>query len=168
MELLAKLGINWQLLIAQLVNFVLLMVVLGYFVYKPFLKLLDDRRARVKKAMDDAKAMEDQKREMDHYKQQHMRKVDQDAAALLEEARKHAESIRKELSAKAEQDAHDIVERAKAQILEEKQKMMAELQTSMGSLVVKLTEKVLQEQLSDDVQKRVLGNVQKSLTQMLQ
>ena len=46
-QLLSQLGINWELLVSQAVNFALLLIVLRLFVYKPLLKLLHDRRARI-------------------------------------------------------------------------------------------------------------------------
>ena len=61
MELLTKLGINWQLLLAQIVNFLIVLGVLGIFVYKPILNLLDARSERIRKSMDDVKAEIEQK-----------------------------------------------------------------------------------------------------------
>ena len=46
-QLLDNLGINWELLLSQAVNFALLLIVLRIFVYKPVLKLLRDRRERI-------------------------------------------------------------------------------------------------------------------------
>ena len=53
MELLTKLGVDWKLLIAQIVNFTILVSVLTYFVYRPLLDLLDARRERIRKAVED-------------------------------------------------------------------------------------------------------------------
>jgi F-type H+-transporting ATPase subunit b len=167
MELLHTLGINWQLLIAQLVNFLILFVVLSYFIYKPFLKVLDDRRARIKKAMDDAKHLEDQKREMEHFKQQQMRKVDQDASVVLQEARTQAESMKRDLLAQAEKEAQNLVARTKAELAEEKNKMMSDLQASLAGVVVQLTEKLLEREFSDADEKRILSGVEKSLPSLL-
>ena len=47
MELFAKLGIDWRLLIAQLVNFVILFTALTFLLYKPLIAALDKRRAKV-------------------------------------------------------------------------------------------------------------------------
>jgi F-type H+-transporting ATPase subunit b len=50
-QLLQQLGIDWHLLLSQAVNFFLLLVVLWYFVYKPLLKLMRDRRARIEEGL---------------------------------------------------------------------------------------------------------------------
>lgn len=54
MEALANLGIDWKLLTAQMVNFVVLLLVLKHFAYQPMLKLLDDRSAKIEKGLRDA------------------------------------------------------------------------------------------------------------------
>ncbi|MFA5800107.1 MAG: hypothetical protein WC840_04070, partial [Candidatus Peribacteraceae bacterium] len=78
MELLTKLGINWQLLLAQIVNFLIVLGVLGAFVYKPILNLLDARTERIRKAMEDAKRIENQAKEMEEQRQRALRKLDQE------------------------------------------------------------------------------------------
>ena len=54
--MLTKLGIDWRLFIAQLVNFLILFAVLRIFAWKPLVTALEDRRKRVKKGIDNANA----------------------------------------------------------------------------------------------------------------
>ena len=46
-ELFSQLGIDWKLLLAQGVNFVILLVVLTKFVYKPLMKMVEARRQKI-------------------------------------------------------------------------------------------------------------------------
>lgn len=50
-QLFSQLGIQWQLLLSQAVNFLLLLIVLRIFVYKPLLKLLHERRDRIEQGL---------------------------------------------------------------------------------------------------------------------
>ena len=50
-ELLHSLGIEWPILVAQIINFAILLAVLGKFVYKPVMKMLDKRRAETAQAL---------------------------------------------------------------------------------------------------------------------
>ena len=77
MELLSKLGIDWKLLLAQVVNFGILLGVLTVFVYRPLLDLLDARRERIAKAMEDAGRIEGQKKEMEQIRITELQKIDQ-------------------------------------------------------------------------------------------
>ena len=46
-ELFAAFGLNWKLLLIQLVNFGLLLSVLSYFLYKPVLRIIDERQKKI-------------------------------------------------------------------------------------------------------------------------
>src|SRR3989344_1907356 len=46
-ELFEVFGVNWKLLLMQAFNFGLLLVVLTYFLYKPVLRIIDERREKV-------------------------------------------------------------------------------------------------------------------------
>ena len=43
-ELFSAFGVNWKLLIAQAVNFGIVLVALRYFLYTPVLEMLEKRR----------------------------------------------------------------------------------------------------------------------------
>ena len=49
------LGISIPTLIAQVVNFVVLLVILYFFAYKPIMKMLDDRPRKIKESLDEAR-----------------------------------------------------------------------------------------------------------------
>ncbi len=55
-ELIAAFGIDWKLMIAQAVNFVILVVVLGYFVYGPVMRMLKDRAEKIASGLNAAEA----------------------------------------------------------------------------------------------------------------
>ena len=57
-QLFEAFGIDWKLLLAQAVNFGVLFVALTYFLYKPVLKTLDERKQKVAKGVTDAEAAE--------------------------------------------------------------------------------------------------------------
>ncbi len=83
MQIFSTLGIDWKLLLAQLINFAILIGVLGYFVYTPILRLLDERRERVKKAMDDARHIEQQRKETDQFKIEQYKKIEKETTAFF-------------------------------------------------------------------------------------
>src|SRR3989344_8250900 len=105
MELLTKLGIDWKLLLAQIVNFTLLVGVLTYFVYRPLLNLLDQRREKIRKAMEDAKHIENQKKEMEIFRNEQMKKIDQEVGVFLQRSKQQAEAMKVEILASARKEA---------------------------------------------------------------
>src|SRR3989339_847699 len=105
MELLTKLGIQWGLLIAQIVTFLIVAGVLGFFIYKPILKLLDDRTERIRAAAEKAKKLEEQAKEMEAIRIEKLKKIDAECGKLLETAKKQAEQVQTDILERASKEA---------------------------------------------------------------
>jgi F-type H+-transporting ATPase subunit b len=167
MELLTKLGINWQLLIAQIVNFVIVMGVLAYFVYKPLLNLLDQRSERIKKAMNEAKRLEEEARKMEAHRVEALKKIDEEAGVMLSAARAKAEAMHGEMIAKARVDAEKIVEKGRQDILAERNAALQEIQETLGKVILELTEKLLEREFSSADQKKAVQTLTTSIPALL-
>jgi len=168
MELLSTLAINWQQIVAQLINFGILIAVLSYFVYRPVLRLLDERKAKVKKSMDDAAHLEKQRHELDQFRADQMKKMDQEAGVFLEKAKQQAEEARVRMIADAQKEADQLLEKSKKQLSEERSKIAAEVEASLAQMVVSLSEKVLERQFSREDQQRILKSLEKNIPSLVQ
>ncbi|PIP73637.1 MAG: ATP synthase F0 subunit B [Candidatus Lloydbacteria bacterium CG22_combo_CG10-13_8_21_14_all_47_15] len=149
MEALSALGINWKLLSIQILNFLVLLLILRRFAYKPMLKILDERRDRIEQGLKDA----DTSRE----RLEHAAKEE---ALILESAHKKAEALlrKAEASAKnnagiieerARKDASDIAERARKMIEAEKAKIADDVKKDISAVIVSAVEKIIGEKLDD-------------------
>jgi F-type H+-transporting ATPase subunit b len=138
-----SLGIDWQMLILQLVGFLILVFILGRWVYPWLMKSVDERQEKIEAA---SKLAEDVKKEA--------AKAEEKTAALLEEARKEAADIvntaRLESTAaiaaseeKAKKQAEHIVSEAKEQIQKDVVAAKKALYDETLDLVATATEKVV-------------------------
>lgn len=167
MELFNALGINMKLLVAQVVNFTILMGVLLYFVYGPVLRLLDKRRETIKKSMDDAKEIDRQKQEIEKFKNEQMRKADQEMSAILEQAKKQGETMKKDIVGKAQAEATAIVEKAKESLEAERRKMLDSSKQTLANAAVRLAEKILEREFGQPDQQRLLKNLENDLPALI-
>jgi F-type H+-transporting ATPase subunit b len=167
MELLEKLGINWQLLLAQTVNFLIVVGVLGYFVYKPILHLLDSRTERIRKSVEDAKRIENQMKEFVEIREREMRRIDQETGVLFDRARKQAEAVQETMLATAKKEAEAIMQNATKRIEQDRRAMMDEVLKSVQRVVLKMTEKILEREFSAADQKRITESLVKDLPRLL-
>lgn len=167
MELFSALGINWQLLIAQVVNFTILMAILMYFVYRPLLRLIDSRRQTIQKSVEDAKEVERQKREIEQFKVEQMRKADQEMSAILDQAKKQAEGMKKDIVSKAQAEATAIVEKAKESLEGERRRMLDESRRTLAVAAVRLSEKIIEREFGSADQDRLLKNLERDLPALL-
>jgi len=155
MELLTKLGINWELLIAQIVNFLIVVGVLGFFLYKPILNLLDARTEKIRKSMEDAKRLENQAKELDALRQEELKRLDQESGAYFERVRKQAEVLQEEILTNAKKEAETILQNAMRRIDEERRLMMEDVLRTVNTVVVRMTEKILEREFSSADQERI-------------
>jgi len=138
-------GIDWKLLLAQVVNFSILLVILRVFVYKPVLEVLKKRKQRIEEGLQFSKDAEEQLRHTERLREEVLRGAKKDAISIVSEAEKTAlergEAIREETARKTEAA---IVE-AKRLIQEEKLKMKDSLYNETEALVRDGILKVLRE-----------------------
>jgi F-type H+-transporting ATPase subunit b len=116
--------IDWKILVGQIINFAILFFVLKYFLYKPFLSLLEKRRKKIEEgikmsneAEENLKKVSEVKRKMELKNEEDRKAIliraEQDAKKRLEEAMKAAEEDRAGLLAKAEKEAAALKEKEK-------------------------------------------------------
>jgi len=130
-----SLGIDYRLLIAQLVNFILLFVVLYIFLYKPVLKILNERSNKVNKSLDDAEKIEKRLVTVELEIDAKLATANQQTNLLLAEAQSQAKIIETNLAQEAQIKADQMIAKAKKEITAQQQKMIAEAQTEIATLV---------------------------------
>ena len=103
MEFLGNLGIDTKLLIAQMINFGLLLWLLTKFLYKPIIKRIEKDEKELKQAQIQNKKLEQERDDFTEQKKKEMIEVKKRARKIIEEA----ESIAKEIKKRAIQDTKE-------------------------------------------------------------
>lgn len=163
MELISKLGIDWKLLIAQIINFCILLGILYKFAYKPVLGALEKRSKRIEQGLKQASESEERMREIDKMRDVKLREAEHQVGKLIEDARKDAERMRKEIVDAANSQAEALVIRAKTQIEEEKVKMVADLKHEIAGIVIQATGRILEREFSNADQSRLTEAISKEM-----
>lgn len=107
-ELLKQLGINWQLLLSQMVNFFILLVVLTFFVYKPLLKVIKERNSKIKEGLDKAEEAGVRLKEIDNIGKEKMKETELRSIAMLKETESKAKILDREIQDKAEKKQKEM------------------------------------------------------------
>lgn len=144
MEQLAEVfGINWKLLIAQGVNFGILLAALSYFLYKPVLKMLDERKRIVADGV--AAAERAQKRlENSHGEAQEIvGEAARSAETLVRDARTRAQERADGILAQAQARADDALAQARTQAEEARARALRESEKDIARAAVLAAEQIL-------------------------
>lgn len=159
MELISKLGIDWKLLAAQIINFFILLFVLYRFAYKPILEMLNKRSKMIEKSVLDSKASEERLEEIEDTRQKMLTETEKEIGKLLEKAKADAEVMKKGIVVAAQEQGEDMLRRAKAQIVEEKEKMAEDVKKEVVKFIVLATGKILEREFSAEDQRRLADAV---------
>ena len=152
---LAVLGIDTPFLLAQVVNFLILLALLRWLLYRPLLDMLRKRQETIAAGLKAAEASQAKAAALDRETTEHLAVARQRAKQIVDEARSQAEVIAAEIQATASRDAEALLERTREQLAREKEALMSQAEQELGALVVRATERILaNEQLelnADDV-----------------
>ena len=151
------LGINLGYLISQIVNFTLLAVLLYFVAYKPVLRMLDERSARIQKGLEDAEVASRRAAEMEQEYEQRMVEARREGQEIIAQATQMSEKARQDILAQAREEARAQVERAREEISRERDQAMAELRQQVADLSLTISEKVLAETLDEEKQRRLIA-----------
>ncbi|OGJ59435.1 ATP synthase F0 subunit B [Candidatus Peribacteria bacterium RIFCSPHIGHO2_01_FULL_55_13] len=151
-DLVHALGIQWSALMAQMVNFAILIFVLARFVYKPILKVIDERRAMVEKSVETAREIDQFKERVDQDRLVILRKADEEAGQMLEKAAQNAEALRTEIEKAAHAHAAQIMKKGMEQLDVERARVAKEMQSKLAHAIVLSAEKILRREFSKEDQ----------------
>ena len=152
----ASLGVNLPLLVVFIINFIVLFVLLRLFLYKPVMKMLDERAKRTKDAMELAEAT---KKEFEQAKvevQKQIEKGRQEAQAILTQAMQVGERLKEESRQEAQKQAQVIVDRTRAELGAERDKIVGDLRREFVDISISAAEKVIKETLDREKHRKLI------------
>jgi F-type H+-transporting ATPase subunit b len=150
------------LLIWMMITFLIVLILLRKFAWKPILKMIKDREDSIDGAL---KSAENAKLEMQNLKSDNEKILAQarnERDMMMKEARDMKDAIVGEAKGKAKEEADKILSSAREAIQNEKMAAITELKNQVALLSVEIAEKILKRELSDEnKQKDLIGDLLK-------
>jgi F-type H+-transporting ATPase subunit b len=154
---LEALGINLGYLISQIVNFTLLALLLYFVAYKPILRMLDERSARIKKGLEDAEVASKRAAEMEQAFEQKIAEARREGQEIIAQATQMSEKARQEILERAREEAQAQIEKARGEIARERDLAMSQLRQQVADLSLTISEKVIHETLDEQRQRQLIA-----------
>ena len=133
----------------QMIIFILLILLLKKFAWKPILDAVNQREEGIRNALLSA---ENARKEMQNLQADNQRILNEARAErdlMLKEAREMKEKMVSDAKNEAQTAGQKMIEQAKAAIESEKNAAMAELKAQVSSLSLEIAEKLLKDELSN-------------------
>ncbi len=158
MDILNNLGINPIFLLAQIVNFVVLALLLRALLYGPITKMLDERRAKIEKGLEDARAAETARANAEAERQSVLDAARAEAQKLRAEANQQAEQAAAKIRADAQAEAVKIKADALNGLSAERDKMLSELRGQIAALAIAASSRLIGESLDRQRQEALIAD----------
>ena len=156
MEILGTLGINARDFIWQTINFIVLIALLSYFLYRPIVNMLDERARRIQESLDAAERARADVAQADREREELLASTRREIQEMMTTAQQVAERIQADARTTAQQEAHRIVETARQEAEAERAQAMAELRREVASLAVMAAERVINRSLDDQAHRQLV------------
>jgi F-type H+-transporting ATPase subunit b len=157
------LGIQWVKLIAQTINFAIVLFVLWKWAYKPIFNVLEVRREKIVESLANAEKIAAQLAKTEVDRKAILAQAGDEANKMIEEARVAALRVREVETQKAITAAEQILIKAREAAAQDHDRMLQELKREVGRLVVQTTTTVTGKILTPEDQRRLAEETEKQL-----
>lgn len=151
-----ELGIDWKILLGQIINFLILLFLLRRFVFKPFLAILEKRRNRIEEGIKNAQAAEKSLENIRNLAGEFKQKSEKEARDLIIAAEAKSRIRAEEIMQKVNEEKKIALEEAKRIIQRETEEEAKKKEKEITEKAFILTEKLLKEKLDENRDKKII------------
>lgn len=157
------LGISPVGIIAYIINFIVLVVLLQMFLYKPVTQMLAQRQQRIADSLSAAdRAAQDASLQRAEFEKD-LAKAREASQAEARKAAEATERMRQDIITAAQKEADEIKARARAEAEQEKQQVATDLQKEAATLAMQITRKVVGGAIDENAQRKLVDQFLASL-----
>ena len=147
---------SWKMMVYQVINFTILMVILGY-IFNKFI------RPFMKKRTDDIKnaflEIDKQKLTVEEMKKEYgaqLGSIRSESKAEIEKAVVEGLKVKEEIKKEAEKEAGSFMDKARKEIEQEKQKLLSDVRREVAMLTMAATKQLIKKEVDDSTNKKLV------------
>ena len=157
--MLDALGLNLKEIIFAMVNFLILVFVLGKFIYKPFLGMLENRKQMIQEKFDRADAVNKRAdARMAKYNRQ-IAGAEEESREIIRDAKQKAEAQAQAIIDEAKAEAAEIIAKAERTIEMEQAKAIEGLHNEIAELALLAAEQIVGDKIEDAGHEAIVDRV---------
>lgn len=157
------LSINPGLIIWTIITFVILLVVLRKFAWKPLLDALHRREDHVRSSLERAEHAKQEAERLLEENKRRLARAEEESHRILNENRALGEKLKSEIVEKANQQSRRMIEQAKQEIERDKDAALAQLRGEVANLAISAAEKILDETLDAQKHRKLIDGYLRDL-----
>lgn len=162
-SVLAALGLNGKLFIAQLINFSVVLFVVWRWIYKPLLAAMDKREKTIAGGLNNAEKAQQTLADVERRTEGMLNEARQTSQRMIDETRAEAVEERKKLTEETQAELERQLAEARDRLKADKQAILTSIKTEVAELIAAATQKVAGEGVKEDAQHALIQSAIREL-----
>ncbi len=160
----ANLGISLPTLIAQIINFVILLVLMYLVAYKPIMRMFDERSRKIKESMEQTELIKERAARAEEEAAKRIEAASREGQEMVARAMRTGEEVRQQAQQEAREQAETLISRARTEIQRERDEAIDELRKEFADLTILAAGKVIDRSLDKEAHRQLIDKVLKEST----
>ncbi|MCK9425269.1 MAG: F0F1 ATP synthase subunit B [Ignavibacteriaceae bacterium] len=160
------LSVNYGLAFWTVLTFLLLLLILKKFAWKPILSALDEREQKIKDSLLMAEKANEEARQMIEENKKQLLLAEDEAKKIVEQSRIYADKLKTQLLEESKAQSQKLIENASQEIERKKLEAFDELKNQVADLSLSIAEKILKQNVDKNANaemiKKYIDDIQKN------
>ncbi len=157
-------GLRGDIFVAQLVNFLIVLLVLWKFAYKPVMRMLEEREAKIAKSVADADAISVRVADLERERDEVIVTARKDAQAIMAEAVAQSEARKNEMVDAAKREVERVIAKSKQQLVVERETMLREVRKDIVDIAMKAAARIIHTDIDEKKSQSLAEEVVRKMT----
>jgi F-type H+-transporting ATPase subunit b len=153
------LGISVPTLITQVISFIILLVILRLFAYKPLMRMMDERSKRIKESLEQAETLKAESAKGEEELKKQLEAASHEGQDRIARAIKAGEEVKAQAREEAKKETEKLIGRARAEIRQERDAAVAGVRREFADLTVLAAGKVIEKSLDKKDHRELIDKV---------
>lgn len=158
-DILSKVGFDWQVALANFVNFLIIFLILKKFAFGPINKTITERQKKIDDGIENAKKAETDLLMAEEIRERKIEEAKMQANTIIGEAQNKGNSIIEVSKEEGLELKASIISEGEKQIAQKKEMIKIEVEKETAGIIIDGLEKVLRESFTEEQQKSYIKKV---------
>lgn len=149
--------INIQLILTHILGFAITVFILAKFAWKPILKVMNERREKIKSEFDHIESEKTSVSDLKTDYEDKLKDIDNLSRQKMTEAINEGQKVAAEIKTQSQTEAKEIINRAKAELERDVDKARAALKEDMVKMTMMAAEKIITTKLDETEHRRLIS-----------
>ncbi len=144
-EIINSFGIDWKIFTAEVVNFLVVVAILYFFVFKKIFKKLDERREVIAHGIKKSQKAEETLKKAEEEKAEIIKEAREEASQKIQQAVELAKEKEDKITSEAKEKAENIIDKSQREAEERKKEIISSADKEIAKMAILGAEKILSE-----------------------